>query len=204
MQLVPGIRRLGGNNQRPHAPNRPAFVSAPPDDEDLVRSALSGDAQALDRLVERYAPRAFRMVRARVSDAVVVEDLVQETFLRAILALPTFRFGARFFTWFYRIMLNTVTEHQRTSARRRELDVGVRPQQVTAPAADDSSERREEREGVWRALAELPEEFRAALLLREWDGLPYAEIARALGCSIGTVSSRIARARQMLHDRLAP
>jgi RNA polymerase sigma-70 factor (ECF subfamily) len=174
------------------------------EDEDLVRSALAGDVGAFDRLVERYAPRIFRMIRAQVSDALVAEDLVQETFLRVVVALPKFRLGARFFTWLYRIMDNTVKQHQRKSARRRELDSKAHWEAAQAMAGDASLERKEARERVWRALADLPEEFRAPVLLREWDELTYAEIAQVLGCPIGTVGSRIARGRRMLAERLAP
>jgi len=179
-------------------------VADSPNDEDLVRSALAGDAGAFDRLVERYAPRMFRMIRAQVGDASLAEDLLQETFLNAFVALPRFRFGARFFTWFYRIMVNTVGQYQRKSARRRELDAEAHRTADPGNSSDVLLEKREAREKVWRALADLPEEYRTALLLREWAELKYAEIAQILGCPVGTVDSRIARARQMLMERLAP
>lgn len=175
-----------------------------PNDEDLVRSALAGDTGAFDRLVERYAPRMFRIIRAQVGEASIAEDLVQETFLNAFVALPKFRFGARFFTWLYRIMVNTVGQYQRKGARRRELDARTRKEMEAEEAADVPMEKREARDEVWRALAELPEDYRTAMLLREWAELTYAEIAELLGCPVGTVDSRIARARQMLAERLAP
>jgi len=175
-----------------------------PKDEHLVRSALAGDQAAFGRLFERYSPPMFRMIRAQVGDASLAEDLVQDTFLNAFVALPKFQFGARFFTWLYRIMVNTVGQHHRKIVRRRELDARVH--QVSAPAkgADALVEIREDSEKLWRALAELPEEYRTVLLLREWGELTYAEIAEILECPVGTVDSRIARARKMLLERLAP
>lgn len=173
-------------------------------DEVLVRSALAGDRGAFDRLVERYGPRMFRMIRAEVRDASEAEDLVQEIFLRAMVALPQFRFDARFFTWLYRIMFNTVRQHQRNGARRRELDAKVHRNPEPGMAADILLEKDEARERVRHALAGLPQEYRTALLLREWENQTYAQIAEVLGCPPGTVASRIARARQMLAERLGP
>jgi len=187
-------------------------VNGPPDDkeddeddedeDDLVRAAIAGDAGAFDRLVGRYTPRLFRMIRAQVRDAVLTEDLVQDTLLRAFVALPAFRRGARFFTWLHRIMTNTVGEHRRRTVRRRALDGLIRPGDEPTEAADAALERGESHERVWSALAELPEEFRSALLLREWEQMSYAQIAQVLDCSVGTVSSRLARARQILAERL--
>src|SRR5262245_56840542 len=97
-----------------------------PDDEALARRAQAGDNDAFDRLVEQYAPRVFRMIQAQVGDASVAEDLVQETFLTAFVALPRLGFRSGFSTWLYRIMVNKVKHHQRKSARRRELDANVR------------------------------------------------------------------------------
>lgn len=168
-----------------------------PNDEDWVRSARAGDRGAFDRLVERHAPRLYRIARAQVGDATLAEDLVQETFLKAYVALRTFRFDARFFSWLYRILANAVAEHRRNTARRRELDARVL---TTGETSDPIA--KEDREELRRAMAELPEEFRTALILREWGDLTYAEIAELLGCPIGTVDSRIARARQMLVEKL--
>jgi len=173
-------------------------------DEDLVRLALAGDNDAFGRLFERYGPRLFRMIRAQVGDSSLAEDLLQDTFLSAFVALPQFQFGSRFFTWLYRIMVNTVGQHQRKIIRRRELDVKVVKTAESAKAADALLERREDEEKLWRALADLPEEYRSALLLREWGELTYAEIAQILECPVGTVDSRIARARQLLVERLSP
>jgi RNA polymerase sigma-70 factor (ECF subfamily) len=174
------------------------------DDEALVRLALAGDAGAFDRLVERYAARTFRMIRAEVRDASEAEDLVQETFLRAFVALPKFRFDAQFYTWLYRIMLNTIKQHQRKTARRYELNAKAHRKMEHGMAADAVLEVEEARAEVQRALADLPEKYRTAVLLREWAELTYAEIAQILECPIGTVDSRIARARHMLAERLAP
>jgi len=179
------------------------LVADSPKDEDLVRSALAGDHGAFDQLVERYAPRMFRMIRAQVGETSLAEDLVQETFLDAFVDLPRFRFGSGFFTWLYRIMINTVAQHRRKTARRLELDARVQRTDLAGDSAEATLERREIRERFWRALADLPEEYRAALFLREWAELSYAEIAQTLGCPVGTVDSRIARARQMLVERLA-
>jgi len=176
------------------------LVADSPTDEELVRSALAGHAGAFDRLVERHAARVFRIVRAQVEES-VAEDLVQDTFLRAFVALPKFEFGARFSTWLFRIMLNETGQYLRKKARRHELDARARQRAVPSEVSRDAAEAREL---VWRALGDLPEEYRTALLLREWGQLSYAEIAQVLGCPVGTVDSRIARARRMLAERLGP
>lgn len=173
-------------------------------DEALARSTRAGDKGAFDRLVERYGPRVYRMIRAQVRDPSMAEDLVQETFLNAFVALPRFGFHSSFYTWLYRIMTNTVGQHQRKSARRRELDARLDRRVEPEKAPDVLLEKREAREGVWRALAALPEEYRAPVILREWEGKSYAEIAEILGCPLGTVASRIARARGLLAERLGP
>lgn len=180
---------------------------SPPEetDEALVRCARAGDRAAFDRLVERYASRVFRMIRAQVGDPSLAEDLAQETLLNAFVALPRFGFRSSFYTWLYRIMTNTVGQHQRKNARRRDLDAMVDNRKVEPVQAPDALlESREAREQVWRALAALPEEYREPVVLREWEGKTYAEIAEVLGCPLGTVASRIARARGLLAERLRP
>ncbi|MCR4317336.1 MAG: sigma-70 family RNA polymerase sigma factor [Planctomycetes bacterium] len=172
-------------------------------DEELVRSALAGEDEAFGLLVTKYSPGIFRMICLRVPDSDACEDLVQETFIRAWKALPGFRFGAKFFTWLYRIGMNATKEHQRKHARRRELDAELRLIEVReSPGADEALGKEEEREQIRRALESLPEEYRCALLLREWEEMSYAEISKVLGVPAGTVASRIARAREMLAERM--
>jgi RNA polymerase sigma-70 factor, ECF subfamily len=188
---------------------QPLFTSAenagdPVSDEDLVRTAMAGDPDSFDRLVRRYAGRLFRIVHANVGDRSLAEDLVQDALVSAFVALPQYRFRSRFFTWLYRITLNTVRLHNRNAANRRDIDERRRRVAPATGPTPASAELDEQAERIWNAVAELPEEFRTALLMRELGELSYAEIADALGCPIGTVDSRIARARQLLMRRLAP
>jgi len=187
-------------------------------DRELVRRAKTGDRPAFDELMRRHEREvigvAYRML-GRYEDAV---DLAQDAFYRAYRSLGAFREEASFRTWVYRIVMNLARHRRRWYARHRvsqtvSLDdpppgaeEGQDPvgEQIAAPAADPRQEtaRSELRGRLTQALSWLPEPFRAAVVLRDVEGLPYEEIAGICGERVGTVKSRLHRARQMLREAL--
>lgn len=183
----------------------------------LVQRTVAGDAKAYELLVIKYQRRIERLIGRMVRDADLVEDIAQETFIRAYRALPQFRGDAQFYTWLYRIAVNTakkalvdlrrdpvVTEtalrngedEDETSAVENELSSQETPETVLSA--------KEIATAVNQAMAALPEELRQALTLREIEGLSYEEIADAMRCPIGTVRSRIFRAREAISVRVKP
>ena len=182
-------------------------------DRELVRRAQRGDTAAFDLLVLKYQHRIAALLRRHLADASELEDVAQETFLRAYRGLDRFRGRSAFYTWLYRIAVNTATNH-RIAAGRRPAFRGVDP--VDAEHFDDAALLRdtdtpernaatgEVREAIGRALASMPECLRGALTLREMEGLTYQEIATAMDCPIGTVRSRIARARALIDEFVRP
>lgn len=184
---------------KPSAPTREEI-----DDLTLAR-ARRGEADACRALVERYQRPVFavlsRMLAGR-SDAALVEDLAQETFLRVFRALPQFRpGGARPSTWILTIATRlAIDELRKRRPPTRALDDGELP----APERADAGARRSEvGRALSAALSELPEDMRAAFVLRAWHGLGHEEIARALEVEVGTVKSRIARAKKRLQGALS-
>jgi RNA polymerase sigma-70 factor (ECF subfamily) len=181
-----------------------------PADGALVGRAKAGDLAAFEALVRRHHAGAWRVARQIVRDREDALDIAQEAFLRAYRALPRFRERASFRTWLYRIVINLSFDQL---ASRRGGAVAVEPGRLERPPAgpgggewdDDPSrsiERQEARARVHAALAALPEHHRMVLVLRELEGLSYEEIARAVGCSIGTVMSRLHHGRQRLRALL--
>lgn len=187
-------------------------------DAQLVERAKGGDPKAFEMLVVKYQRRIERLIARMVRDVDLVEDIAQESFIRAYRALPQFRGDSAFYTWLYRIAVNTakkalvdlkrdplVTESARasmnddedeTSRVERELTDGETPEAVLAS--------KEIAQAVNAAMDALPEELRMAISLREMEGLSYEEIAQALDCPIGTVRSRIFRAREAISSRIKP
>ncbi len=186
-------------------------------DHRLVERAVAGDQQAFELLVVKYQRRIERLIARMVRDVDLVEDIAQETFIRAWRALHQFRGDAQFYTWLYRIAVNT--------AKKALLDLKRHPSSVAGHG--DGSE--EEDETSWRenepstqetpesqlaareiaravnaAMEALPEDLRQAVTLREVEGLSYEEIAEAMDCPIGTVRSRIFRAREAISARVRP
>lgn len=177
------------------------------EDVDLVRATLAGDQDAFQRLVERYQDRLFALARGYTKRAVEIEDIVQDAFLKAFRRLDTFNHESSFYTWLYRITLNTALDFLKRRGRSPvravedpELGAPLAPQEGFAPHA--RLEREEIAEITHAVLEELPEIFRTALVLREFEGLAYQEIADVLGISIGTVESRLFRARARFKERL--
>jgi RNA polymerase sigma-70 factor (ECF subfamily) len=166
-------------------------------DDALVRRARAGDREAFGRLAERFQAPVYRVVRGIVGDAAEAEDVAQEVFLKAYGALGRFRGESGFFTWLYRIAVN---EALRAARRRRPaatLDEGL---PVEAPRPEPPDEDGPSVALLERLLRKLPEEFRAIVVLRDLEGLSYRDLAEALEIPLGTVESRLFRARRELRE----
>ena len=180
----------------------------------LVERVRAGDKQAYGLLVEKYRRKLMRLLSRMVRNPDDIEDIAQETFIKAYRALPQFRGDAAFYTWLYRIGVNTAKNH--LAARGKQM------QSLSEQAIDDDDDPEErlmaqdistpESElltkqmayAVNEAVDALPEELRQAITLREMEGLSYEEIAEAMTCPIGTVRSRIFRAREAISAKLRP
>jgi RNA polymerase sigma-70 factor (ECF subfamily) len=183
----------------------------------LVERAKRGDTRAFEMLVVKYQRRIERLIGRMVRDADLVQDVAQESFIRAYRALPQFRGDSAFYTWLYRIAVNTakkalvelkrdplVSEHslasgedgEETSRVENELSDGATPEAILAS--------KEVAAAVNAAIGALSEDLRQAITLREIEGLSYEEIAELMNCPIGTVRSRIFRARESIAARLRP
>lgn len=177
------------------------------DDDSLIAATLAGDSAAFGRLVGLYQDRLYNsLVRVVGEDA---DDIVQDAFVQAYLKLSSFRGSSAFYTWLYRIAFNLAMSHVRRGKKTASLDGlkagwGSEPTDNNQPAPDAGLERREDVEMVQHALAELNTEYRTILVLREIDGCRYDEIAEILDLPVGTVRSRLFRARLALRDQLAP
>ena len=186
----------------------------------LVQRTLAGEQRAFEMLVVKYQRRVARLIGRMVRDTDLVQDIAQETFIRAYRALAQFRGDAQFYTWLYRIAVNTAKkqllelkrdplvfqsqmktgEDDETSGPERELNSGAADAET--PEAVLAS--KEIAQAVNAAMDALPEELRMAITLREIEGMSYEEIATALECPIGTVRSRIFRAREAISARIKP
>lgn len=188
-------------------------------DQQLVERTLAGDARAFDLLVLKYRRRIERLIARMVRDAALVEDLAQETFIRAYRALHQFRGDAQFYTWLYRIAVNTSKKallgmkNDPLAAGMALAGAGDNEDDETflmapEPMAEDTPETvlaaREIARAVQDALDALPDDLRQALVLREMDGLSYEEIAAAMNSPVGTVRSRIFRAREAVSAKVRP
>lgn len=182
----------------------------------LVKRTVAGDQKAYELLVIKYQRRIQRLIGRMVRDVDLVEDIAQETFIRAYRALAQFRGDAQFYTWLYRIAVNTAkkalmelkrdptvsensfksADDDETSPLENELTSSETPEALLAS--------KEIAVMVNAAMEALPEELRQAITLREIDGLSYEEIADAMSCPIGTVRSRIFRAREAISERVKP
>jgi RNA polymerase sigma-70 factor (ECF subfamily) len=177
------------------------------EDESLVRETLAGSQASFQLLVERYQERIFSLARHYTRNAVDVEDLVQDTFLKAFSRLDTFQGQSSFFTWLYRIAVNTILDGIKRRGRS-PVNVVEDPEALAAPGSTRVSgpsagmEREEIARITHAVLGELPEIFRAVLVMREFEDLSYQQIADVLEISIGTVESRLFRARARFKDKL--
>jgi RNA polymerase sigma-70 factor (ECF subfamily) len=182
----------------------------------LVERTIAGDQRAYGLLVLKYQRRVQRLVGRMVRDVDLVEDITQETFIRAYRALHQFRGDAQFYTWLYRIAVNTAkkallelkrdrTISESFFARDEDDETSVRQNEPTSDETPESVLAAKEIAGVVNsAMDELPEELRQAVVLREIEGLSYEEISLAMACPIGTVRSRIFRAREAISAKVKP
>jgi len=179
----------------------------------LVERVQRGERAAFDVLVLRYQQKVLKLIMRYVRDAMEAEDVAQEAFIKAYRALPSFRGDSAFYTWLYRIAINTA-KNTLVANKRRPIDYNLDlqdPEQYTLHARLTDGETPEHlvlteeiRQTVNGAMAELPEDLRAAIVLREIDGLSYEEIAASMDCPVGTVRSRIFRAREAIDRKLRP
>ena len=174
------------------------------DDRTLVRMAAKGDQEAFARLVERHTGMVYALAYQRVGNREDAEDIAQTVFFKAWRALPDFRGDAAFSTWLYRLTVNASTDFLRAQREHPlSLDDPDLPQPAhPGPEPFDAARETERREALVQAVHTLPEQARTVLLLREMDGLSYEEISDALEVPMGTVRSRLARARRALGSLL--
>ncbi|NDI84482.1 RNA polymerase sigma factor RpoE [Undibacterium crateris] len=183
-------------------------------DQLLVERVQRGDKKAFELLVSKYQRKLMRLVSRLVYDQAEAEDVVQEAFIKAYRALPNFRGESAFYTWLYRIGINTAKNHLVTQGRRAptSTDADVEEAEGFADAEglrdintpESLLASKQIAQTVNAAMAALPEELRNAITLREIEGLSYDEIAEVMLCPIGTVRSRIFRAREAIAERLRP
>jgi len=183
-------------------------------DHQLVERAQRGDKHAFELLVTKYQRKLARLLSRFIRDPGEVEDVTQEAFIKAYRALPSFRGDSAFYTWLYRIGVNTAKNYLVAMGRRaptvteidneeaENIEDGQQLKDINTPENELMS--RQIAETVNRTLQDLPEELRTAITLREIEGLSYEEIAQVMNCPIGTVRSRIFRAREAIAERLRP
>ncbi|MGY0798089.1 RNA polymerase sigma factor RpoE [Lysobacter sp. A286] len=182
-------------------------------DQELVRRVQQGDSTAFDALVLKYQHRIVALIGRYISDWSECQDVAQDAFMRAYRAMPNFRGDAQFYTWLHRIAVNTAKNHLVAQKRRpptddidagdaEQFDVGVRLRDNDTPERELM--RHQVEQTVMRVVEGLPEDLRVAISLREVDGLSYDEIAQKMECPIGTVRSRIFRAREAIDIELRP
>ena len=183
-------------------------------DQQLVVRAQQGDTRAFELLVLKYQRKLARLLSRLVRDPAEVEDVTQEAFIKAYRALPSFRGDSAFYTWLYRIGINTAKNYLVALGRRAPTSTGFDNEEAEnfedADQLRDSNTPEDELHGkeigvvVNRAMDALPEDLRTAITLREIEGLSYEEIASVMNCPIGTVRSRIFRAREAIATELRP
>ncbi len=179
----------------------------------LVRRVQQGDKQAYNLLVGKYQQKILRLVARFIRDSMECEDVTQEAFIKAYRALPNFRGDSAFYTWLYRIAVNTAKNHLVSAGRRppaQDLDAEEASNSVAGANfvnlnTPESAMMNAELLAVIRqTISDLPETLKEAIVYREFDGLSYEEIAEVMDCPIGTVRSRIFRARETLEEAMSP
>ena len=183
-------------------------------DQQLVERAQRGDKPAFELLVAKYQRKLVRLLSRFIRDSTEVEDVAQEAFIKAYRALPSFRGDSAFYTWLYRIGINTAKNYLVAMGRRAPTVSEI--ESADSEGSEESGQvpdyntpenelmSRQIAETVNRAVEDLPEELRTAITLRELEGLSYEDIAGIMNCPIGTVRSRIFRAREAIAEKLRP
>ena len=183
-------------------------------DRQLVARAQRGDKRAFELLVEKYQRKLARLLSRFIRDPAEVEDVTQEAFIKAYRALPAFRGDSAFYTWLYRIGINTAKNYLMAMGRRAPTSTEVEAEE--AEGFEEGEQLRdintpeslllsnEIAETVNATIEKLPEELRKAIQMREIEGMSYEDIAQAMDCPIGTVRSRIFRAREAIAEQLRP
>lgn len=183
-------------------------------DQELVSRAQAGDKRAFELLVSKYHRKIGRLLSRLIRDQAEIEDVAQEAFIKAYRALPSFRGESAFYTWLYRIAINTAKNYLASQGRRPVLSTEYEDEdgETLDSAAQMPDHHTPETELMNRqivstlnaAVAALPEDLRTAITLREMEGLSYEDIADVMNCPIGTVRSRIFRAREAIASQLRP
>ena len=179
-------------------------------DKKLVKRVQKGDKGAFDLLMLKYQHKIVNLVMRYVRDPELALDITQEAFIKAYRALPRFRGDSAFYTWMYRIAVNTAKNHLAAQRRRpmnveldlqdpEQYDLHAKLKETDTPEGVALSN--ELKESVERAIAALPEDLRTAIILRELEGMSYEEIAQTMECPVGTVRSRIFRARDAISKK---
>ncbi|TQV72825.1 RNA polymerase sigma factor RpoE [Aliikangiella marina] len=182
-------------------------------DAELVERVQRGDKRAFDLLVSKYQNKIFVIISRFISDQAEVYDVAQDTFIKAYRALPNFRGESAFYTWIYRIAINTAKNYLTAKGRRppsSDIDsqeaesygVGSALRENASP--ESLMMRDQLKKVIFDTIDELPEDLKTAITLREIDGLSYEEIAESMDCPVGTVRSRIFRAREAIDERVKP
>nr|WP_300314991.1 RNA polymerase sigma factor RpoE [Halomonas sp.] len=182
-------------------------------DQQLVERAQKGDTRAFDLLVKKYQHKILGLIGRYISDHAEVQDVAQEAFIKAYRALGKFRAESAFYTWMYRIAINTAKNHLVSKGRRPPgsdldindaeiIDMSGRLSDIETPEAAIARDQLEE--AVFEAIENLPDDLRTAITLRELDGLSYEDIAQIMDCPVGTVRSRIFRAREAVDQHIQP
>ena len=182
-------------------------------DQQLVERVQKGDSRAFDMLVLRYQHKIVSLVGRYVHDVHEAQDVAQETFVKAYRALSRFRGESAFYTWLYRIAINTAKNYLVSRSRRppdTDVDVGdaehyeVQNVLRDIETPENQLSRDQLRQVVFKAIENLPEDLKTAITLREFEGLSYEEIADVMQCPVGTVRSRIFRAREAIDKKMLP
>ncbi|RLQ21493.1 RNA polymerase sigma factor RpoE [Seongchinamella sediminis] len=186
-------------------------MTAAESDQQLVARVQKGDSRAFDLLVLKYQHKIFSLIGRYVHDADEVQDVAQEAFVKAYRALPKFRGDSQFYTWLYRIAVNTAKNHLVSRSRRppgSDVEVedaeyyegGAALRDIETP--ENALFGAELKQVVETAISDLPDDLRTAVTLREFDGLSYEDIADIMDCPVGTVRSRIFRAREAIDSKV--
>lgn len=173
-----------------------------------IELTLAGNNKGFDMLVHKYQGRIYRLVQSLVPDFDTAKDVVQETFIRAFKALRNYRRESQFYTWLYRIALNTSYNHLKTTrnwhTKTESLDEELSEvHEVDHMGPERVRENEDLKQGIQIAVSQLPMDLRSALVLRELEGFSYEQISEIVGCELGTVKSRISRARERVMAKTA-